>query len=136
VGDGLRRVEDRLEQVLAAGLLADHRQVWADGAAEAADGVALGTLHVVLRALGKELLAAFEVALALDEGRDGREAFRINLARRREGDHGAVAQVLERTVPQQPADVWFHRLGQMLVVVQLKEPDGPGPGSSQSLGGR
>ena len=62
-------IEDRLEQVLAAGLLADHRQVRADLAADAADRVALETLHVVLDAGGQELLAALGVALARGQRR-------------------------------------------------------------------
>ena len=44
-------------QVLAAGLLADHRQVGADLAAGAADRVAFETLHVVLDAGGQQRLA-------------------------------------------------------------------------------
>ena len=96
VGDGLAGIEDRLEQVLAAGLLADHRQVRPDLAADAADRVAFQTLHVVFAAAGEELLAALRVALAPGEHGDGRQLLRVDLARRRERRQRLVVQVADR----------------------------------------
>ena len=135
IGDRLAGKQDRLEEILTAGFLADDGQVRAHVAAHAANRVAFQALQIAGDARSQQLLAVGGIALARGQECGRRQLLGIEPAWCGKRGHGAVLDSAIGAVAEQARQVGLERVGQASAAVQVEQRQAAALTFGQSHGG-